>query len=98
MKLTIISFAIFVLALIGLVNVIVSICVGISNIFALIRIKKLRKEKLKKVSMYCDTHNIPISAERQATKLILNDYPMHKVWKMIKNIEDKMEKLENNES
>lgn len=43
------------------------------------------KLRLSIVSKYCDSHDIPISAEQQATWLIKNNYPLNRVLKMLKS-------------
>lgn len=43
------------------------------------------KLNLSIVSKYCDSHNVPISAEQQATWLIKNNYPLDRVLKMLKH-------------
>ena len=56
--------------------------------------ERSKKNKLRCVSRYCDTHHVPIWAEENATRLIQNDYPLDKVMLMLKRHEFNIEWIE----
>ena len=74
---------IIILASIGAIVVMVAICATIDKLIKQYEHKKAKRKVLHAISFYCDTHNVPIWAEENATRLIQNDYPFRKVMTML---------------
>lgn len=81
---TILYYIAIFLTFMGIVFCCMLLFMLIENIVKERKHTKSIKLKLSIVSKYCDSHDVPISAEQQATWLIKNDYPLNKVLKMLK--------------